>query len=113
MEYEDFFANRLAKLRMKKGVSARDMSLSMGQSVGYINKIESRQNLPSMTGFFYICEYLEITPAEFFNGEIDDPQRIKSFNEKVKHLTEHQFSSLEAIVDAMLNPDGSDENPNK
>ena len=30
--YEDFFHQRLTRLRMEKGVSARDMSLSLGQS---------------------------------------------------------------------------------
>lgn len=91
---------------MKNGVSARDMSLSMGQSVGYINKIESRQNLPSMTGFFYICEFLGITPAEFFNEEIENPQRVKDFTGKLDELTDAQFSALEAVLDAMLHPDG-------
>ena len=31
MMYEEDFAIRLAKLRIRKGVSARDMSLSIGQ----------------------------------------------------------------------------------
>nr|WP_243114050.1 hypothetical protein [Butyrivibrio sp. XB500-5] len=31
------FAMRLSKLREQKGVSARDMSLSLGQNAGYIN----------------------------------------------------------------------------
>ena len=48
------FAERLSKLRINKGVSARDMSLSIGQSAGYINNIENGVNLPSMTVFFYI-----------------------------------------------------------
>ena len=30
--YEDFLPERLAKLRTQKGVSARDMSLSLGQA---------------------------------------------------------------------------------
>ena len=38
---EKDFSLRLAKLREEKGVSARDMSLSMGQNPGYINNIES------------------------------------------------------------------------
>ena len=49
------FSARLTKLRMAKGVSARDMSLSIGQSAGYINNIENGVNLPSMSVFFYIC----------------------------------------------------------
>jgi len=38
MEEKDF-ALRLAQLREKKGVSARDMSLYIGQNQGYINNI--------------------------------------------------------------------------
>lgn len=38
---KSFFATRLTTLREKKGVSARDMSLSIGQNPGYINNIES------------------------------------------------------------------------
>ena len=45
MEKNDF-AKRLADLRTAKGVSARDMSLSLGQSAGYINNIENGVNLP-------------------------------------------------------------------
>ena len=37
--YEEKFVNRLIELRIQKGVSARDMSLSLGQSESYINKI--------------------------------------------------------------------------
>lgn len=66
MEKKDF-SLRLAQLREKKGVSARDMSLSIGQNPGYINNIESGKSMPSLTGIFYMCEYLDITPSEFFD----------------------------------------------
>ena len=49
---EDQFCERLTQLRLKKGVSARDMSLSLGQSESYINRIESKKMLPSMSVFF-------------------------------------------------------------
>ena len=58
---EDMFCERLAELRIRKGVSAREMSIALGQSAGYINSIENKKNLPSMGTFFYICEYLEIS----------------------------------------------------
>lgn len=44
---EKDFSLRLAKLREEKGVSARDMSLSMGQNPGYINNIESGKSFPN------------------------------------------------------------------
>ena len=56
MDYLGWVPERIAQLRLQKGVSARDMSLSLGQSESYINKIENRRTLPSMAGFFYICE---------------------------------------------------------
>ena len=55
--YDIQFAERLTQLRTTKGVSARDMSLSLGQNPGYINNIESGKALPSMSVFFYICDY--------------------------------------------------------
>ena len=67
--YEDFVPERLAKLRTQKGVSARDMSLSLGQANNYINNIENKKSLPAMQSFFYICEYLGVTPQEFFDEE--------------------------------------------
>ena len=69
MDYIEFFYERLTELRIKKGVSARDMSLSIGQSESYINKIENRRTLPSLAGFLYICEYLGVSPQEFFAHE--------------------------------------------
>ena len=61
------FASRLSELRNAKAISAREMSLSLGQGAGYINNIENANNLPSMAMFFEICEFLGITPGEFFN----------------------------------------------
>lgn len=60
------FAQRLFELRSAKGVSAREMSLALGQGSGYISNLENRHNLPSMAQFFSICEYLGITPSAFF-----------------------------------------------
>ena len=50
--YSDFnFAERLASLREQRGVSARDMSLSLGQNPSYINKLENGKAMPSMEVF--------------------------------------------------------------
>lgn len=61
------FAKRLTDLRNAKDVSAREMSLALGQGAGYINNIENGNNLPSMNMFFEICEYLGVMPEEFFD----------------------------------------------
>ena len=64
--FEESFADRLSELRSQYGISAREMSLSLGQNPGYINNIENRKSLPSMAAFFDICDYLGISPEEFF-----------------------------------------------
>lgn len=95
--YEKDFAERLARLRTKKGVSARDMSLSLGQNPGYINHIENCQTMPSMAGFFYICEYLKITPQQFFDTSWENPAQINTILEDLEHLSDDQllhFSQL-------------------
>ena len=62
---EKDFALRLAQLREKKNVSAREMSLAIGQNAGYINNIESGKSLPSLPGVFYICDYLGVSVSDF------------------------------------------------
>lgn len=98
MDYLDWFPQRLSELRMQKGVSARDMSLSLGQSESYINKIENKRTLPSMNGFFYICEYLDITPQEFFNVESIAPQKSKTLLHEIEQLTPEQTDHLTLLV---------------
>lgn len=97
MEKEDF-VKRLVKLRVNKGVSARDMSLSIGQSPSYINNIENGVNLPSMTVFFYICEYFGITPQEFFDEQSSNPKMEKELLDAVKGLSNEQLEHLIAIA---------------
>ncbi|MBE6712723.1 MAG: helix-turn-helix transcriptional regulator [Ruminococcaceae bacterium] len=97
--YEKRFVNRLTELRMQKGVSARDMSLSIGQSESYINKIENGVSLPSMSTFFYICEYLNITPAQFFEDEIECPEMLTKTVENLKQLSTDQLSHINTIIE--------------
>ena len=39
MNYEEFFPAGLAELRLKANVSAREMSMALGQNASYINRI--------------------------------------------------------------------------
>lgn len=98
--HEDFFSKRLTQLRMEKGVSARDMSLSLGQSESYINRIENGKMMPSMTVFFYICDYFDITPQEFFNSTSPSKQLIQLIKDLLE-LEPDQIGHLAAIINDM------------
>ena len=93
---------RIARLRTAKGISARDMSLSIGHNANYINHIENGKALPSMDAFLNICEYLGITPSEFFDAGARDPQRIRELVADLKRLDEQQFGIVAALVRNLL-----------
>ena len=101
MFLEEDFAKRLAELRAKKKVSARDMSLSIGQCSGYISNIENGHNLPSMAVFFYICDYLGVTPCEFFEVENNDPATLSPIFEQIKKLKPEQVAVLQGMLNQM------------
>lgn len=98
---QDLFIKRLVQLRQNKGVSARDMSLSIGQSAGYINNIENGINYPSMTVFFYICDYLGVTPREFFDTEIPNPTKCQELLSAAKRLNNEQLDLLISIANGL------------
>lgn len=100
--FENEFPLRLAKLRTSKGVSAREMSLSIGQNESYINSIEAGKALPSMAAFFFICEYLEITPSEFFDTDSKNPEKLRILLDSLKKLNDKQLDSISLIVNDMI-----------
>ena len=81
------------------------MSLSIGQNPGYINNIESGKASPSLAGIFYICDYLGVTPKEFFDTELHNPTQIRTLVNAANKLDDDQLNHLIAIVEGM--------NPNK
>jgi len=96
--YDEFFPLRLARLRNHKGSSARDMSLSIGQNENYINIIENKKSLPSMSGFFYICEYLKITPQEFFEEGNPNPAKLNEIISNLKKLDDNALASIAGVI---------------
>lgn len=99
--FEDEFRQRLTDLRIEKNVSAREMSLSIGQSESYINRIENQKMLPSMNVFFYICEYLKITPADFFQSDKRISLEMIDAIRKLQAMDEEKRKHILAIIDDM------------
>lgn len=92
---ESFISQRLGRLRTQMRVSARDMSLSIGQANNYISNIENGKSMPSIQGLFYICDYLKISPSDFFDEGNTNPALLNQIIEQLKFLNEN---SLEAIL---------------
>ena len=99
--FKEDFALRLSRLRTQMNISARDMSLSLGQNPGYINSIESGKALPSMAMFFCICEYLQISPAEFFATENNSPQKTQNIIKNLSYLDDEALDSINILVEKL------------
>ena len=98
MNYEEFIRNRITKLRMLKNVSEYQMSLDMGHSKSYIQSISSGRALPSMSEFISICEYLGITPKEFFDDENSNPVLHGEVIETMKDMQDKDIELILALL---------------
>ena len=98
----EFVRERITQLRIQKGVSEYKMSYDLGHSRGYINNISSGKTLPSMTEFFAICDYFEITPIEFFNANLTNPRLSRSILSALDQLDEDDLALTLANVNRLL-----------
>lgn len=98
-----FVAECLAQIRSDKGISARDLSLCIGQSTSYINNIENMKSNISMPMFLNVCEYLGVHPRDFFDGSTQYPIHLSQLTDSLKLLNKHQLSSIENVVKEIIN----------
>jgi transcriptional regulator with XRE-family HTH domain len=78
------------------------MSLAMGQNSSYINRIENKITLPSMQGFFYICDYLKITPQEFFNTGVKFPTTLRTTIDMLNQLDHQELEAINHLLMVMI-----------
>lgn len=92
-----FIANRLYTLLEQRDITEYELSMQLGRCRSYINKITTCKTLPSMKGFFEICDYFQLTPEEFFsNRDLNDLQTIRQLCEDIKGLSP---SSLQLVAE--------------
>lgn len=99
---ELFLRQRLAILRTDKNISARELSLRLGQSEGYINAIETGKSMPSIKMLFYICEELDVSLSAFFDENNQYPLIITDIIKESKRLNKKSLESVLAIMKNMV-----------
>lgn len=85
-KYERFVRDRITQLRLRKGISEYQLSYDLGHSRSYIYNITSGKSLPPLSEFFAICEYFDISPSEFFDDKLANPELIHKAVEGLKNL---------------------------
>ena len=98
---EQFVRDRITALRTQKGISEYKMSLDLGHSKGYIQGISSGRALPSMDEFLYMCDYLGITPKEFFDSEIENPEKVERLYQLSKNMPDDDLDILIATAERL------------
>ena len=91
---EQYIRDRISVLRTNKGISEYKMSLDLGHSKSYMQSISSGRAMPSWTEFLYICEYLGVTPKEFFDEDIKEPQLVQRLYELTRNMSEADLKVL-------------------
>lgn len=74
------------------------MSYELGQNKNYVRAITSGKSMPSMKGLANICEYFEITPAEFFLDESQSNQIIRMIAKDMEKLDEKDLLLILNII---------------
>ena len=98
---EQFIRDRLSRLREEKQISERKMSLDLGHSRSYMQGISSGRALPSMTEFLAICDYLEVTPKDFFDEGSVNPPLLQTLLDKLKTLSENDLLLLYSLAERL------------
>lgn len=83
---DKFVRERITKLRLGKGVSEYRMSYDLGHSRSYVHNISSGKCLPAMNEFLEVCEYLGVTPTEFFDESTDEPALVAEATGVIRNL---------------------------
>jgi len=97
-----FIRNRISELRTKKGVSEYKMSADLGHSKTYIQSISSGRALPSLGEFLYICEYLGVTPKEFFDTDNAEPQLVTKLSSLACKLSTEDVEALINMAERLV-----------
>ena len=97
----DYIVKRITDLRLKKGVAEHRMSLDLGHSRSYMQGISSGRALPSMTEFLAICDYLEVTPKDFFDEGNTNPTLLQATLDKLKGLHESDLLIIYTMAERL------------
>lgn len=98
---KEFVRKRITELRLKKDVSEYQMSYELGQCRSYIQSISSGKAMPSMSGFLNICDYFGITPAEFFDTSIEEPNLLNDIINVIKTLPKNDLELILEIAERL------------
>ena len=98
-----YVADRITELRIKKNVSEYQMSLDLGKNKSYIQNISSGRSMPSMSQFYEICQYFNITPCQFFDELLHNLPLYQKACDLLKQLDEDDMMTIIPLLKRLSN----------
>ncbi len=93
-----FIQQRYATIRLAHNISARKLSLELGQSTEYINQIENGKNMPSLEGLFNFCDYFHLSLGEFFEQDYTYPVEYKKIIQELNRLDSLELKQIYDLI---------------
>ena len=91
---------KIGNIRNKANLSARKLSIAIGNNDGYINRLESKRDfLPSMEAFFDILDACGTTAEEFFYHSPNDFKTDMEILKLFKQLNDKQRQGLISLLE--------------
>ena len=84
-----------------ENASEYQMSLDLGKNKSYIQSLTSGRSLPTMQSFLDICDYLEVTPQQFFDSELHNLPLIDKATDLMKQLDDEDMLALISMLNRL------------
>ena len=79
---------RVARIRMKSGKSARQLGLELGKSSGYLVQVENGKCLPPLDFLQDFCDYFNIPLVVLLDPDFKYPERYKVITNELDKLND-------------------------
>ena len=110
INYNEFYAQiarRIYELRRENGLSSRKLSAEMNFSESYLNKVENLKATVSVPALITICEYFNISLAEFFSFQTENPVELHELTEIYSKLNKENAALLLTIAEKLAESQNS------
>ena len=98
----DKLGERMAKIRLAKGESARSVSLTLGKGVNYIVQAENGRVLPPLDVLEEFCEYFNVPLAVLLDPNFKYPEKYSEILEKLNKLNADELKGVTDMIDLLL-----------
>lgn len=99
------FGERLRAMRLKNGLTGKELAKLSGVGTMHISEMERAQKLPSLQTYVNICNALNISSDDLLQDSIKVTSDYKAgiITEKIKRLSSKDSILVNAVLEAILN----------